>query len=602
VRIDRHIWDVRISRDGRTLLVRTPRRALLVDPSRLPDEASAVRCAATGEDAFLAPDGRLFAVWVSEPFRETSRLGRVHFLRAADCAHVSTAAALVSTPRAAAFSPDDSTLMIVGSEGRGSTLYGFRVADGAVTAGPLSFGQVEADGVAFSHDGARLAVVNGDGHTRVYRAPDLAPLTTYDFNRPGHQVSGRAVAFAPDGRVFTALIPYGRGAMASWGALEVARDGEAPVSLGQSLGMPSDVWFSLDGRFVGTHRGQYPTQQTEGFSVVDRSRVFTHMGWRVAWSGDGERVAIVDAGDLTLWGERGARLVGAMSATPGGVRSFSGAGALLREGWAEGAPSLAWVERIMRHRIAHWDGWLALTRGWLATPDGRYTLRITNAGLTATPRGERGPGRVIETMERMAYCANLPALSPDGTLIAVGLKNGDVAVHALTDGALVRTLTGGGVTGDVYRTFWSTDGRSLTAVTAEAARTWRVPEGDLLGAIRPPGADTNTEWDVSADGTTCAVTQRGARDTIAIYHLPTDAVIRTVAASHPIALSRDGRVLATAANPDRLDLWDVASGRHLRRLHQSAGDGMAFSPDGALLFVRSNSTEGSVAWGVPRTP
>ena len=53
-----------------------------------------------------------------------------------------------------------------------------------------------------------------------------------------------------------------------------------------------------------------------------------------------------------------------------------------------------------------------------------------------------------------------------------------------------------------------------------------------------------------------------------------------------IALSPDGRTLATVEEPNRLRLWDFATGRELRRWHEVANQfytHLAFSPDGQTV-------------------
>jgi WD40 repeat protein len=64
-----------------------------------------------------------------------------------------------------------------------------------------------------------------------------------------------------------------------------------------------------------------------------------------------------------------------------------------------------------------------------------------------------------------------------------------------------------------------------------------------------------------------------------------------------IALSPDGKTVATTEYPSRLRLWDIAAGRERRRWHQTENDGdwwfPAFSPDGQTLATLSARYDGT---------
>jgi WD40 repeat protein len=111
---------------------------------------------------------------------------------------------------------------------------------------------------------------------------------------------------------------------------------------------------------------------------------------------------------------------------------------------------------------------------------------------------------------------------------------------------------------------------------------WSALDGTLLQTIALP--DRPAAKIFNARGDELLVSLRNG--TIPVRALSTGAMLREIKADarqRTLALSRDGRLLATAAQ-ERVTLWD-SSGTIARRFAHDFGDvvNLAFSPDGATL-------------------
>jgi WD40 repeat protein len=189
------------------------------------------------------------------------------------------------------------------------------------------------------------------------------------------------------------------------------------------------------------------------------------------------------------------------------------------------------------------------------SPDGEtlYTVSHDGTAIAWDLTGDRRLGRPFtfthdRTFSTTGYDGHPGRLSPDGRLIAVGLKEQGVALldaHELTPVGAPLLGTGG----EVKSLAFSPDGRTLAAATA-------ANDGGSL-----------TLWDVASQSR---------------LHEP-------LYAGHPslllaVGFSPDGATLATASSDLGLQRWDPATGDSLDVLGSggSASD-VAFSADGALI-------------------
>jgi len=135
--------------------------------------------------------------------------------------------------------------------------------------------------------------------------------------------------------------------------------------------------------------------------------------------------------------------------------------------------------------------------------------------------------------------------------------------------------------------------------TAARALWWQL-RGNVLEWQAELGAVIYATT-LSHDGRTIAV---GCQDR-AVYLLDAHTAAQRVLRGHrdqvtTVALSRDGKLLASGALSGELILWDVASGALLKRIeaHTAGIYGLSFSPDGTMLAT-SSADERLRLWKVP---
>jgi WD40 repeat protein len=183
---------------------------------------------------------------------------------------------------------------------------------------------------------------------------------------------------------------------------------------------------------------------------------------------------------------------------------------------------------------------------------------------------------------------NAVACSPDGRWIAIA-RYGRIELHSAENRKLALTL--GDIRGNVNDVVFNADSTKLAAAAGEAglfgeARLWNVADGKLLQTFRGH-RDSIYAVALSPDGKTLAT---GSYDQqIKLWNTETGAEIRTLVghngAIHALAFSPQGKLLASASGDRTAKLWDTASGERLETFGQPLADQytIAFSPDGQQL-------------------
>src|ERR1700681_4966477 len=222
----------------------------------------------------------------------------------------------------------------------------------------------------------------------------------------------------------------------------------------------------------------------------------------------------------------------------------------------------------------------------------------------------------------LAEAFNFPicvALSSDGASLVTGTAAGEVWLWRVSDRTPLLALQGH--TGQVHDLALSEDGRLLASGSADGtARLWETASGRLLATLQ---GHTGTVWGVSLSADGRLLASGGMDQTVRLWEAPFAvgdaaerwagrradfghstatppsggrllATLRSTGGVCGLALSRDGRLLASGGADGTVQLWETLSGRLLATLQGHTGPvyGLALSPDGGLLA--SGSWDGTV--------
>jgi WD40 repeat protein len=248
--------------------------------------------------------------------------------------------------------------------------------------------------------------------------------------------------------------------------------------------------------------------------------------------------------------------------------------------------------------------------------------------------------------------------TPDQNQVAL-LEGGHLRLFDASTGKMVRPIQASAydkvlrpIKGSTYGLAFSPDGKTLVTMSTENQDGWMLtirdwPSGKEVGVIRypdnvAPGSmvfvgpktllttnsdDTVRQWDLEtkketlrktlpektaggdqlyADGKVVAgkMDRNGCR--IYFWEWQTDKPPRHLKSGdrgfEKLAFSPDGKTLATTNNSQAIRLWDVATGRLLRRLLSADENGfftvMAFSPDGKTLAAGNYRRPEVLLWNV----
>lgn len=473
----------------------------------------------------------------------------------------------------------------------------------------------EAFAVALDAQDMRVAASLGDNTVRVWNAHDGQLVHTFSK----HTQPVLHLAFSPNGQT---LVTSSRdGTMRAW-------DADTGTELyALSVAPDSRFLFSRDGRFIANGGGKFnrrvqifdatngklarqieiapdmiglafsPDSQWLAFSEANNSAVLlnltTGQTTRLAHTSFVSNVAFSPDSSLlaTTGGEKNVRFWDVR--TSKSVRAFTGyADATTVVAFSANGESLAAMDTTGDFRL--WD----LRTGQSFN---HQSFLPRSGKLSFSPRGHRvallqGESFVIfdanEAPRRLLGHAGQTcalAFSAESKLLASGDWGGSIHLWNVETGNAVRVLAGHH--GPVCELSFRADGKQLASLSVNedvSARLWDVNTGQALNVFASDSDNRVASLGFSSDGAILVVTN--ARGT-GVSNLATSA--SSILEGHPadlfkVAISADGKRLASSTFSGDVLVWDLTSGKLTRRLSARHGQGAAtlrFSHNDKLLLT-----------------
>ena len=471
-----------------------------------------------------------------------------------------------------AVSPDGKALAMAGGDGGDGDVLVFDARTFERIGEPLR-GR-GAGSVAYSPDGATLAI-GGEGYVRLVDAQTRERLAEATI---GHRSASR-MAFTEDGARLAVLEAEGGGDAGS--ARIMIRSAATLRPIGSRI-KPAG--------FVGRYIGQSWTDNNFALTPDGDALVTASSGELAWWDLAGHRksqtfeippgyraLALSPDGRTAAIGlDRGIRLIDLRT---GAVQEAKGSGAAGTNQLLFSPDGRTLVSTSFDGTVTLWDARSATARETLSghsasvqqpvfSPDAKtlYTASFDGTAIAWDLGGDRGLGRAFTFTEDGAavepgYEGHPGSFSPDGRLFAVGLKGDGIGLWDASD--LTETGPPLKTGGEVKHLAFTPDGNTLAAVTLNGDATLSdvASRSQRRGPI-PVGSEG---WgaSISADGTTLA-TNSFVGDVTLIDVATGSTVGGYFSDEGDVVFSPTEPVVAFlgADDPDEVELWDVE--RHSR--------------------------------------
>jgi WD40 repeat protein len=383
--------------------------------------------------------------------------------------------------------------------------------------------------VAFSPDGKTIASGGDNGIVRLWNLASRQELAALK----GHEKAVTCLAFSPDGKT-----------IASGSSDETVR-----------------LWDLASRREVA---------KITDSNIVDYENVIKY----VAFSPDGKIVAFSHHSGVTLWNFESRRPVAKFKLSDLNSSSFSLAFSPDLKEAAISTPLFITIMDLSSQRIRVAFELAEPISSLAFSPDKKILAAGSSDGdltLWEISSQER-----LATVKGHEYAVNSIAFSQQGNRLATASDDNTVKLWDITHNRLHRELnTFKGHLDVANSVAFSPDGSLI--VTGSGDKTVRLWNAERVRSEPEDSPDVKVSSRLDKKGVSI-LTILDSRDADAAAALPVELV-------NALAVSSDGKILATAADDEIVRLWDIESGKEVAALagHEGPVYSVEFSPDGKTL-------------------